>query len=128
MSANKIKNLLFVFDKPPHSSPATKEGLDAVLTASAFGQNVTLLLIGDGIYQLLNNQDPSHLPAKNTASIFQALEIYGIENIVTPSENLKTRDFQSLIFLFRATLSTTSSLRNCMRHKIKYSHFSGITQ
>jgi len=91
MSANKIKNLLFVFDKPPHSSPATKEGLDAVLTASAFGQNVTLLLIGDGIYQLLNNQDPSHLPAKNTASIFQALEMYGIENIVTPSENLKDK-------------------------------------
>ncbi|OUR92560.1 hypothetical protein A9Q81_16075 [Gammaproteobacteria bacterium 42_54_T18] len=86
-----MKNLLFVFDKPPHSSPATKEGLDAILTASAFGQNVTLLLLGDGIFQLLNNQDPSHLPAKNTASIFQALDMYGIENIVTPCENLKNK-------------------------------------
>ncbi len=91
MSANKTKNLLFVFDKPPHSSLAAKEGLDAILTASAFGQNVTLLLIGDGVYQLLNDQDPSHLPTKNTASIFQALEMYGIENIATPSENLKNK-------------------------------------
>ena len=91
MDTNKTKNLLFVFDKPPHSSPATKEGLDAVLTASAFGQNVTLLLIGDGILQLLNNQDPSGLPTKNTASILQALEMYGIENIVTSSENLKNK-------------------------------------
>ncbi len=91
METKKIKNLLFVFDKAPHSSPATKEGLDAILTASAFGQNVTLLLLGDGIFQLLNNQDPSHLPAKNTASIFQALEMYGIENIATPCENLKNK-------------------------------------
>lgn len=91
MVTKKTKNLLFVFDKPPHSSPAAKEGLDAILTASAFGQNVTLLLIGDGIFQLLNNQDPSHLPTKNTASIFQALEMYGIENIATPSENLKNK-------------------------------------
>lgn len=91
MDENKTKNLLFVFDKPPHSSLAAKEGLDAILTASAFGQIVTLLLIGDGIYQLLNDQDPSHLPVKNTAPIFQALEMYGIENIVTPSENLKSK-------------------------------------
>ncbi len=91
MDTNKTKNLLFVFDKPPHSSPATKEGLDAILTASAFGQNVTLLLIGDGILQILTNQDPSLLPAKNTASIFQSLEMYGIENIITPSQNLKDK-------------------------------------
>jgi len=109
MDTNKTKNLLFVFDKPPHSSPATKEGLDAVLTASAFGQNVTLLLIGDGILQLLNNQDPSDLPTKNTASIFQALEMYGIENIVTSSENLKNKGLCLSDYLFRATLSITIS-------------------
>jgi len=89
MSAHKTKNLLFVFDKPPHSSLSAKEGLDALLTASAFGQNVTLLLMGDGIHQILNNQNPAHLPTKNTASIFQALEMYGIENVVTPAETLQ---------------------------------------
>lgn len=91
MKPNKTKNLLFVFDKPPHSTPATKEGLDAILTASAFGQNVTLLLIGDGIFQILINQDPSHLTTKNTASIFQALEMYGIENIIIPKTTLKDK-------------------------------------
>ena len=92
MSSTDTKNLLFVFDKAPHSSPASKEGLDALLTASAFGQNVTLLLIGDGIYQIMKDQDPSLLPTKNTAAIFQALDMYGIEKIVTLQSTLNDRN------------------------------------
>lgn len=91
MDSPETKNLLFVFDKPPHSSTASKEGIDALLTASAFGQNVTLLLIGDGVYQVLGNQDPSSLPAKNTASMFQAFEMYGIENIFISRDSLEEK-------------------------------------
>jgi len=87
----EIKKLLFIFSKPPHSTLASKEGIDAVLTASAFGQDVSLLLLGDGVFQALNPQDPSTLPVKNTAATFAALEMYGVENIFAHSKALSER-------------------------------------
>lgn len=89
--SNTALNFLFVFNKAPHSTPSTKEGLDALLTASAFGQNVTLLLLGDGVFQAIKNQDPSGLPTKNTAAIFQSLDMYGVESIVTLDKSLQER-------------------------------------
>jgi len=92
------KKVLFVFSKPPHSSQASKEGLDALLTTSAFGQNVSLLLMGDGIYQALSNQEAAVLPTKNTAAIFGSLEMYGINNIYAQQQALNERsiDIKSL--------------------------------
>lgn len=89
--SSDTQNFLFVFNKAPHSTPAAKEGLDALLTASAFGQNVTLLLLGDGLYQALKNQDPSELPTKHTAAMFQSLEMYGVEDVITLDESLTER-------------------------------------
>jgi len=92
------KKILFVFSKPPHSSQASKEGLDALLTTSAFGQDVSLLFLGDGIFQALNNQNASTLPTKNTAAIFGSLAMYGIENIYAQQQALCERsiDIESL--------------------------------
>ena len=86
------RKLLFVFTKPPHSSLASKEGLDALLTAAAFGQEVSLLLLGDGIYQILSHQEPSSLPTKNTAAMFSALEMYEIDKIFAHDLGLTERN------------------------------------
>ena len=99
----KIKKLLFVFSKPPHSTLASKEGIDAVLTASAFGQDVSLLLLGDGVFQALKDQDPTKLPAKNTAATFAALEMYGVENIYAHSAALRERNLTEDSFCVQLT-------------------------
>lgn len=103
MVTPEIKKLLFIFSKPPHSTLASKEGIDAVLTASAFGQDVSLLLLGDGVFQALNNQNPSSLPAKNTAATFTALEMYGVEKVFAHSSALSERNLSKDNFCIELT-------------------------
>jgi len=95
MTTPKERKILFVFSKPPHSTLASKEGLDALLTVSAFGQKVSLLFLADGVFQLLCDQDPTALPAKNTAAMFSALEMYGIEDIYAHDSALKKRNLEA---------------------------------
>ncbi len=62
-----------------------------VLTAAAFDQSVSLLLLDDGVFQLVNHQHPELLNLKNTAAIFKALEIYDVRDIYVEAESLSAR-------------------------------------
>ena len=39
-----MKRLAFIFTQPPHTSSAGREGLDALLAASAFSEDIRLYL------------------------------------------------------------------------------------
>ncbi|MEZ2697341.1 DsrE family protein, partial [Hafnia alvei] len=42
-----MKRLAFIFTQPPHTSSAGREGLDALLAASAFSEDIQVFFIGD---------------------------------------------------------------------------------
>ncbi|SJM92387.1 Sulfur relay protein TusC/DsrF [Crenothrix polyspora] len=86
-----MKSYLFVLRKPAHSGNHVQEILDIVLTAAAFDQQVSLLLLDDGVFQLKNNQHPEKLAMKDTAAIFRALEIYDVKNLYVEQESLQER-------------------------------------
>ncbi len=62
-----------------------------ILTTAAFDQHVSLLLLDDGVFQLSDNQNPQLLRNKDTASIYQALEIYDVRDIYAELESLQER-------------------------------------
>lgn len=72
--------LLFIQSTAPHGSINAQEGLDAVLMGSAFTE-CTLLLVGEGILQLIKNQVPENLGIKNFSKTFGALREYGVSRI-----------------------------------------------
>lgn len=41
-----MKRLAFIFTQPPHTSSAGREGLDALLAASAFSEDIQVFLLG----------------------------------------------------------------------------------
>ena len=86
-----MKNYLFVLRKPAHSGAHVQEMLDIILTTAAFDQKVSVLLLDDGVFQLKNGQHPENVGMKDTAAIFNALEIYDINNIYTEVESLQER-------------------------------------
>lgn len=104
------KKLLFVFQKPPHSTTACKEGLDALLAASAFGQCVSVLFSGDGIFQLIKHQDPTDIGRKNTLPIFDALGLYDVENLYASENELCQRNLKLDQLSIPITLLGTSEL------------------
>ena len=86
-----MKNYLFVLRKPAHSGALVQEMLDIILTTAAFDQNVCILLLDDGVFQLKTGQHPENVGMKDTAAIFKALEIVEVNTIYTEVESLQER-------------------------------------
>ena len=75
----------------PHSGVRLQEILDTILTAAAFDQKVALLFLDEGVFQLKKGQQPEMQGLKDTASIFNALEIYDVNDLYTEVESLQER-------------------------------------
>lgn len=90
-----MKNYLFVLRKPAHSGAYVQEMLDIILITAAFDQKVSILLLDDGVFQLKNGQHPEKIGMKDTAAIFNALEIYDVNDIYTEVESLQERGLTS---------------------------------
>ena len=86
-----MKSYLFVLRKSAHSGAYVQEMLDIILTTAAFDQKVSILLLDDGVFQLKNGQHPENVGLKDTAAIFNALEIYDVNDIYTEVESLQER-------------------------------------
>lgn len=86
-----MKRYLFVMSRPPHSGSHLQETLDAILTAAAFDQRVSLVFIDDGVWQLKTLQQPGVLGLKDTLSILKAVEIYDVKDLYVEQESLAER-------------------------------------
>ena len=105
-----MKSTLVINNKPPYSSQTTKESLDAALATAAFGVEVGLLFVGDGIFQLLRNQNPNSKDLKRTAPIFNSLALYEISQVYVYEEDLVTRGLKQQDLLIDTTLIASQDL------------------
>jgi tRNA 2-thiouridine synthesizing protein C len=90
------KKLLFISHKAPYGSFAAKEALDAVLASAAFGQDISLLFKGDGVYQLLPQQNAPLLERKNIGAILGALELYEVKKVFVCEQSLLERGLKNI--------------------------------
>lgn len=87
---NEMKKYLFVMRHLPHVSSHVQETLDQMLTTAAFDQSVSVLFLDAGVLQLKRGQNSQPMGLKNTAAIFQALELYEINNLFVEAESLSS--------------------------------------
>lgn len=113
---NMEKKFLFIVSKPPHSSASAKESTDAIMAACAFGQDVSVLATGDGLYQFTKNQDPSDLKLKDTAAMLESLPLYGTEEIIVIKEDLAIRELASDNFVLPVKTINTDGIRELIKH------------
>lgn len=86
-----IKHLVFIIDKPLHGNVKAQEFLDSILMAAAFDQRVDVVFVGDGVFAMLDNQQPEKLDMKNILPVFGTLSLYGINGVTVEEEALKER-------------------------------------
>lgn len=89
-----MKKILFISRQAPYGNANAREALDALLAASAYDQDLSLLFMDDGVFQLLSEQNPKTIHQKNLGASFQALELYGLEKIYAHAESLKKRGLE----------------------------------
>ena len=85
------KKLLFIHRHAPYGSSLAKDGLDAILAASAYDQNISVLFMDDGVFQLLKQQSATEIHQKNFSAMLPALSLYEINSIYVHAESLPRR-------------------------------------
>ncbi|MEO3992652.1 sulfurtransferase complex subunit TusC [Pseudocitrobacter cyperus] len=86
-----MKRVAFVFACAPHGSASGREGLDALLAASALSDDLGVFFIGDGVFQLLADQKPATVLARDYIATFKLMSLYDIESVWMCAESLRER-------------------------------------
>lgn len=86
-----MKRIAFIFTSAPHGTTAGREGLDALMAASAFTDDIGVFFMGDGVFQLLANQQPAAILARDYIATFKVLPLYDIEECWVCQASMRAR-------------------------------------
>jgi len=89
--AGVVKKFMFVNRKAPYGTVYALEGLEVVLISAAFDQDVSLVFLDDGVYDLVKGQNTKGIEVKNFSPTYRALEGYDIEKLYVERESLAAR-------------------------------------
>ena len=85
------KKFMFVNRKAPYGTVYALESLEVVLISAAFEQDVSLVFVDDGVYQLKKGQQTKGIETKNFSPTYRALEGYDVEKLYVERESLEAR-------------------------------------
>lgn len=85
------QKILILARTAPYGSSLAREAIDFALTSAAYDQNLSILFQGDGVFQLLKNQQPQKNTQKNHLSALEVLPLYDIEQLYAVKEDLTAR-------------------------------------
>jgi tRNA 2-thiouridine synthesizing protein C len=108
------KKLLFVIRKTPHGPGCAAEMLDAVLVAAAFGQEVHVAFIDDGVFQLVDRQHPEAVGRRGVAEAMAELADCDVDQIWAEEESLAERGLSATDLLMGVTLVERAALAELM--------------
>ena len=86
-----VKKFMYVNRKAPYGTVYALEGLEAVLITAAFDQDVSMVFVDDGVFQIKKDQETSGVNMKNFSPTYRALEGYEVEKVYAEKESLEAR-------------------------------------
>lgn len=91
MEGGVIKKMMYINRTAPYGTIYALEALEVVLIGAAFEQDVCMVFIDDGVYQLKKNQDTAGIGMKNFSPTYRALEMYDVEKLYVDKQSLDER-------------------------------------
>jgi tRNA 2-thiouridine synthesizing protein C len=91
MAEGDTKKFMFINRTAPYGSVYALESLEVVLITAAFDQDVSLVFIDDGVWQLKKGQQTKGIEMKNFSPTYRALEGYDVEKLYVERESLEAR-------------------------------------
>jgi tRNA 2-thiouridine synthesizing protein C len=86
-----VKKFLYLNRKAPYGTIYAWESLEVVLIGAAFDQEVSLMFVDDGVYQLVKGQDTSEIGMKNFSPTYRTLGDYEVKNVYVDRDSLDAR-------------------------------------
>ena len=109
--------LAFLFRTAPHGNAISREGLDALLAATAFcdEEEIGVFFIDDGVLNLLDGQNPELLSQKDFIRTFKLLDLYDIEQRFVCADSLDQYNLNTEQLIISAEKIDRTSLINKLR-------------
>ena len=106
--------IAFLFRTAPHGNAVSREGLDALLAATAFcdEEEIGVFFIDDGVLNLLDGQNPELLLQKDFIRTFKLLDLYDIEQRFVCADSLDQYNLQAEQLIISAEKIDRTSLIN----------------
>ena len=113
--------LAFLFRTAPHGNAISREGLDALLAATAFcdEEEIGVFFIDDGVLNLLDGQNSELLLQKDFIRTFKLLDLYDIEQRFVCADSLDQYNLQTEQLIISAEKIDRTSLINKLRQAEK---------
>jgi tRNA 2-thiouridine synthesizing protein C len=86
-----MKKFMFVNRKAPYGTVYALESLEVVLIAATFDQDVSLVFLDDGVYELVKGQSTKAIGMKNFSPSYRALDGYDVEKLYVERESMEAR-------------------------------------
>ena len=86
-----VKKFMYLNRKAPYGTIYALESLEVVLIAAAFDQDVSLVFVDDGVYQIAKDMQTKEIGHKNFSPTYNALGDYDINKIYISKESMDQR-------------------------------------
>jgi len=110
----KVKKFMFVNRKAPYGTIYALESLEVVLITATFDQDVSLVFMDDGVYELAKGQQTKDIGIKNFSPSYRALEGYDVEKLYVDADSLKARGMTEKDLLVPVEVLDTAQMAELM--------------
>lgn len=112
-----IKKMMYVNRTAPYGTVYALEALEVVLIGAAFEQDVCMVFIDDGVFQLKKDQDTDGIEMKNFSKTYRALEMYDVEKLYVDKQSLEERGLTEDDLLVDVEIKTADELTALMEEQ-----------
>ncbi len=86
-----VKKFMYLNRKAPYGTIYAWEALEVVLIGAAFDQDVSVMFLDDGVFQLTKGQDTKAIGMKNFSPTFRTLGDYEVKKIFVDRASMEAR-------------------------------------
>ncbi len=108
------KKFMFVNRTAPYGTVYALESLEVVLISAAFDQDVSLVFVEDGVFQLKKGQQTKGIETKNFSPTYRALEGYDVEKLYVERESMAARGLAEDDLVVDVTVLSSAELGKLM--------------
>lgn len=90
-SGGKVKKFMFLNRKAPYGTVYALESLEVVLITATFDQDVSVVFMDDGVFELVKGQNTKAIEMKNFSPTYRALDGYDVEKLYVERESMEAR-------------------------------------
>ncbi|GAB4297180.1 MAG: sulfurtransferase complex subunit TusC [Thiohalomonadaceae bacterium] len=117
MEGGVQKKFCYVNRTAPYGTVYALEALEVVLIGAAFEQDVSVVFMDDGVFQIVKGQDTTGIGMKNFSPTYRALEMYDVEKLYVSKESLEERGLSVDDLLVDVEVKTAAELRDLMEEQ-----------